>query len=89
MDPKPHFALSGFPEKAPEGLPSLAPHILPSSASRGPSAPQPPLLKARGRAFEVGALWSDPSYGALLLGGGDGGSGEGAQRTATKCPRCS
>lgn len=69
MDPKPHFALSGFPEEAPEeGLPSLAPHTLPSSAGRGPSAPQPLLPKARGRAVGVGALWSDPSYGALLLG---------------------
>lgn len=85
----PHFMLSDFPDVASEeDLPFRLPppSLLPSSAHRCPTVPQQLLPQTMDRAFGVGALWSDPNP---LGGGGDGRSGDGAQRTTTRCPCCS
>lgn len=86
MDPKPRLALSGFLQEAPkDGFPPLAPQPPPFQRRPGPvCSPAGSPVGLLGL-----ALRSAPRYGALAGGGGDGGSGEGAQRTATKCPRCS
>jgi hypothetical protein len=90
-DPNPLLRAVRLPRGGSKGRPpistpaplSLLQHPL------GPFAAQLPLPRPKDRTFRVGDLWSYQSHGALLRIAGDSGSGEGAQRTATKCPRCS